>query len=81
MQLEFNMIHESNCTKRGCIHYIGVESDGLEKNERHTCAAFPNGIPDVIAFGNNKHLKPYPGDNGIQYERESRDEKETKGSR
>ena len=33
-----------------------------------TCAAFPKGIPDVIWKGENKHIKSFPGDNGIQYE-------------
>ena len=32
------------------------------------CAAFPNGIPDIIWIGQNNHENHYPGDNGIQYE-------------
>lgn len=35
-----------------------------------TCDAFPDGIPDDIIFGDNMHDEPYPGDHGIQYERE-----------
>jgi len=33
------------------------------------CAAFPDGIPNEIAYGKNKHAKPFPGDHGIQYEK------------
>ncbi|MCX7998614.1 MAG: hypothetical protein N3A69_06635 [Leptospiraceae bacterium] len=33
-----------------------------------TCKAFPNGIPDEVFFNEVYHTKPYPGDNGIQFE-------------
>ncbi len=59
------MLMEPQCSIRKCKHFQGV-SDDDEPNQVPTCAAFPKGIPDEIAYGNNKHLKPYPGDGGIQ---------------
>ena len=40
-----------------------------------TCAAFPNGIPPMFANGEALHDRPFPGDNGIQYEPRPVDEK------
>jgi len=48
------------CTR--CKHQYDV----IEKGR--TCKAFPEGIPDEIWLGKNKHTKPYKGDNGIQFE-------------
>ena len=63
------MIDEPECSKRNCIHYQGILQDAGEESERPVCSAFPNGIPDEIAYGDNKHTEPVDGqDNEITYE-------------
>lgn len=53
------MLLEPNCFKRGCKNFGDViQPDGTEETEVNTCVAFPQGIPDEIAYGKNKHLKP-----------------------
>jgi len=66
------MLAEPNCFKRRCMYYIGVDQpDGTELSERVICEAFPEGIPDEIAYGDNKHDKPLPDQgNDIVYERD-----------
>lgn len=44
-----------------CKHRI------LEKGHPK-CQAFPNNIPEDILGGDFLHVKPYPGDQGIQFE-------------
>ena len=64
------MITEPRCYIRGCKHFIGVsQPDGTEKSEVLVCKAFPNGIPNPIAYGTENHIKPYKGDNGMQFEK------------
>ena len=64
------MMAESRCWTRRCKHFIGVsQPDGTELTERVVCKAFPDGIPDEIAYGDNLHLSPWGDDNGIQFER------------
>lgn len=48
-----------------CVH--------LEEGKRPMrCAAFPDGIPEVILLNKHDHRKPYPGDHGIRFEQRSR---------
>ena len=63
------MLREPECSKRECVHFQGV-SEGDESEQRCICTAFPDGIPDEIAYGANLHLTPFPGDHGIQFEKE-----------
>ena len=72
------MLAEPRCFKRRCINFIGVENTKKEKDKKSTvdgvilsCKAFLNGkgIPREIAYGKNLHLKPFKGDNGIQFEK------------
>ena len=66
------MIEQPNCSKRHCVHFIGVDyaRPGDESSEVPVCTAFPKGIPVSIAYGPDKHLKPVKGDNGITYEKD-----------
>jgi len=54
----------------GISIYSDVCSLCINKTEGRTCLAFPEGIPDEIWDGKNKHTKPFKGDNGIQFEKE-----------
>lgn len=55
------MIGEPNCAKRNCKHLQGVkQADGTEMTEVVYCTAFPDGIPDDIAYGTNLHMEVHP---------------------
>jgi hypothetical protein len=65
------VLEEPRCAIRRCVHLRGMyQPDQTEKDEVPCCDAFPKGIPRQIAYGPNKHYKPFPGDHGIRYERE-----------
>jgi len=52
-------IYSSICTF--CIHHF-------TGGKKHTCKAFPEGIPRKIWEGENDHKNPFPGDHGIRFE-------------
>jgi hypothetical protein len=68
---ETKMLRMSNCEIRKCKHLQGIlQPDGTEMSEVSYCDAFPDGIPNEIAYGNNKHLKPIKGQkNDIVFEK------------
>lgn len=65
------MIAEPACWTRNCKHFGGVKrrDPKEEATEFVWCKAFPDGIPYEIAYGDNKHVKPFKGDNDIQFEK------------
>lgn len=63
------MLREPRCFARQCKHFLGANDVGQEVKQLVVCKAFPGGIPDEIAYGDNLHLTPVPGDGGIQYEK------------
>ena len=53
------------CYLRKCVHLIGMlQTDEEEATEVPNCLAFPNGIPDEIAYGNNLHKRRVKGQAG-----------------
>ena len=51
--------------KRKCIHFLGVKQvDGTEESEILVCKAFPDGIPNDIAFGDDSHKEAKKGQKG-----------------
>jgi hypothetical protein len=64
------MLPRPRCDARSCKHFRGISSTEEERDQRPVCAAFPLGIPDEIAYGDNDHTEPYLGDNGVRYEKD-----------
>lgn len=62
---------EPNCYRRRCKYFWGIyQPDDSEDFETINCEAFPEGIPDDIAYGENKHSKATNDQlNDIVYER------------
>lgn len=65
------MLAEPKCHISRCKHFISVDQqDGALLCERGVCRALPNGIPGVIADGNNVHTSPFPRHRGIGHGKE-----------
>lgn len=66
------MLPQPECFTRGCRHLRGA-TDADERQQLPACLAFPNGIPDDIAYGDNLHLTVDPRQakgNTVVYEAE-----------
>lgn len=68
-------VPEPQCSKRGCRHLTGATTSGRgEIGQRAACHAFPEGIPDDIAYGDNLHLTVDPRQVGeVVFERQEQD--------
>ena len=64
------MLATPRCFERNCKHFTGVsQPDGTEESERVVCAAYPEGIPNDIAYGRVLHLSVRDDqDNDIVFE-------------
>jgi hypothetical protein len=51
------------------FHKVGICHECSHRTTVRNCSAFPGGIPGVILVGRFDHTHPYPGDNGIQFDR------------
>lgn len=66
------MLEAPRCYERGCRHLTGAvqPQEDTEAGERPCCAAFPQGIPVGIAYGDDLHLTPREGQgNDVAFER------------
>lgn len=46
-----------------CLH----RTPGADTDTATTCAAFPEGIPDAILYGDNEHRSQVRGDHGLRF--------------
>ena len=53
-----------------CVRCKHLDVSRLLARKGAVCAAFPDGIPQDIIQGMNRHEAPFPGDHGIQFEAE-----------
>lgn len=59
------MLAEPNCYKRGCRHYLGhTRLEDTDETLVQRCEAYPLGIPEVIAYGDDLHLQVKEGQFG-----------------
>lgn len=62
---------EPNCSKRKCKHFLGILQEALEPGVPY-CLAYPEGIPDDIAYGDDLHkVKRADQFTSIVYEEET----------
>jgi len=66
------MLAEPKCFQRRCRHFLGAKyADPKlgEESEHLYCKAFPDGIPEEVAYGENKHKTPLKGQgNNVVFE-------------
>lgn len=66
------MIGSPRCFERKCRWFLGVRGDGDESSQRLFCWAFQgrtkeDAIPKEIAFGDDLHEVPLPGQSNNTY--------------
>ena len=73
------MISTPKCYERKCKHFQGIEDTGKGDSKIEdsglilVCAAFPEGIPKAIAYGDDPHYTPLDTQgNDIEYEKEEK---------
>ena len=63
------MMKFPQCTS--CKH---LDRDTIKSVKPTSCKAFPNGIPQEVWDYKHDHTQPYPGDNGILFEKNYADD-------